>query len=194
MNFSRFSAVFRHLQSRRSEKIRSRCAFFRQFPSFHTVWVTSRHPARRHPLRPLRQGHPHRPDRWAARRSRRRTRTSASSGSAFIGTRDPQAIICAGSASCARCGAATDTRTGRRASGETFVNMISLGAAAFVAVVSGAVGPVEAQQAPSPSHQPLRHEPVANEPRYDGTGNDGFGIQQHAAATFRYDVWGSGPV
>ena len=33
MNFSRFSA-FRPLQARQSEKIRSRCAVFRQFPEF----------------------------------------------------------------------------------------------------------------------------------------------------------------
>jgi hypothetical protein len=33
--FSRFPP----LQARRSEKVRSRCAVFRQFRSFHTVWV-----------------------------------------------------------------------------------------------------------------------------------------------------------
>src|ERR1700737_2602488 len=37
-----FQVGFRHfrpLQARQCEKIRSRCAVFRQFPSFHTVWV-----------------------------------------------------------------------------------------------------------------------------------------------------------
>src|SRR6266404_5366451 len=38
MNFSRFFA-FSAITGRQSEKIRSRCAVFRQFPSFHTVWV-----------------------------------------------------------------------------------------------------------------------------------------------------------
>jgi len=38
MKFSRFS-VFSAIQARQSEKIRSRCAVFRQFPSFHTVWT-----------------------------------------------------------------------------------------------------------------------------------------------------------
>jgi hypothetical protein len=32
---------FRPLQGRRSAKIRSRCAVFRQFPSFHPVWTRS---------------------------------------------------------------------------------------------------------------------------------------------------------
>ena len=33
------------LQARRSEKVRSRCADFRQFPSFHTAWVVCGHSA-----------------------------------------------------------------------------------------------------------------------------------------------------
>jgi len=42
INFSRFSGRFPPLQARRSEKVRSRCAVFTQFPSFHTAWVGSR--------------------------------------------------------------------------------------------------------------------------------------------------------
>ena len=39
----KFQSIFGRfppLQARRSEKVRSRCAVFRQFPSFHTAWVT----------------------------------------------------------------------------------------------------------------------------------------------------------
>src|SRR6266446_3201209 len=34
-----FTETKRPLQARQSEKIRSRCAVFRQFPRFHTIWV-----------------------------------------------------------------------------------------------------------------------------------------------------------
>ena len=45
--FGRFSP----LQARRSEKVRSRCAVFGQFPSFHTAWVDLRRsPGWRHGL------------------------------------------------------------------------------------------------------------------------------------------------
>jgi hypothetical protein len=40
----KFQSIFGRfppLQARRSEKVRSRCADFRQFPSFHTAWVDS---------------------------------------------------------------------------------------------------------------------------------------------------------
>ena len=42
INFSLFFGRFPPLQARRSEKVRFRCAVFRQFPSFHTAWTQSR--------------------------------------------------------------------------------------------------------------------------------------------------------